>query len=148
MRKLLIYGFAALVVLAFFGCGPKEKATEEVNEEIPTADECKTELTEYLTGLNTWKQGNMEATNEEMVTKFNEAAAELKTKSETWAAYGEGYTEIADLAATSATYYEASAAFMAIDQAKAPKEEVDVAFNKVTEATAAMGEVNKELGLE
>ncbi len=148
LRKLITLAFAALLIAAFIGCGGGERATDETGEVIPTADECTTELTDYLNGLTTWKQENMEATNEELVVKFTEAVGELNTMSETWAGYGDDYTEVADLAAKSAAYYEATAGFVSLDQAKATPEEMDAAIAALDGAQPGWDEVNTELELE
>jgi len=148
LRKLIILGFAAIIAVAFLGCGPKEEVTDETGEVIPTADEGKTELTDYLNGLTVWKKENMEAPNDELVARFTEAVGELNTMSETWTGYGDEYTEVADLAGKSCAYYEATAGFMALDQAKATEEEKDEVFAKIDETTPGWDEVNEELGLD
>jgi hypothetical protein len=148
LRKLITLGFAALLIAAFFGCGPKEAATDESGEPIPTADECSTALTEYLNGLTAWTKENMEVPNDEYIAKFTEATGELNTMSETWAGYGDDYADVADMAAKSAAYYEATAGFMGLDQAKASEEEKDAAFAKVEETMPGWNEINEELELE
>ncbi len=148
LRKLITLGFAALLITAFIGCGPKEAATDESGEPIPTDDECSTALTEYLNDLTTWKKDNMEATNEDLVTKFDEASGELNTMSTTWAGYGDDYADVADMAAKSGAYYEATAGFVGLDQAKATPEELDAVIAALDGAQPGWDEINEELELE
>lgn len=148
LRKLITLGFAALLIAAFLGCGPKEEATDESGEVIPTADECSTTLTEYLNDLTAWKKDNMEATNEDLVAKFDEATAELNTMSTTWAGYGNDYADVADMAAKSGAYYEATAGFVGLDQAKATPEEMDAVIAALDGAQPGWEEVSEELELE
>ncbi|MCP4230578.1 MAG: hypothetical protein GY771_10605 [bacterium] len=148
LRKLTILGFAAIIALAIIGCGPKERATDETGEVIPTPDECETALTDYLNDLTAWKKDNMEVTNEELVAKFTEATDGLNAMSVTWTGYGDDYGDVAEMAAAGAAYYEATAGFVGLDQAKATPEEMDAVVAALDKAQPGWDELSIELGLD